>query len=204
MLDKLQKTSELLKQLVASKKNLSDTLVAKGEEASFNEPFDDLVQKAADYIPKTYVLVDEAGNEVVATMFDETKIFDATENDVREGKVFATEAGVKTGTKVIPSYHTSEGYRFIPAGTDIIISLPILDCYDFTKLQAMICPYTSSISASVCVEKVVIESGVYPVQSVTAVATVTKDAKNKSINIGIKNDSDVLYLIRYFTYKEIY
>jgi len=199
------RTLELLNQLIASKKNLSDTLVEKGEEAEFNEPFDDLVQKAADYIPKTYILVDENGNEVVGTLVSQETIFDATENDVREGKVFATETGVKTGEKVIPSYNTTEGYVLIPNGSTFTIkSLKTLDKYNFTKLQAIICSYAGSVIESVAAEKVVIGESVYAVNSTDIIATVTVDNDNKHINLGITNDSGSLCLLRYFTYKEIY
>lgn len=199
-----ERTFELLQQLANSKKNLSDTLVAKGEEASVTEPFDDLVQKAADYIPKSYIFVDEDGNEVAGTLVSEETVFDATPNDVREGKVFATESGVKTGEKVIPAYHTTEGYQIITNGSEFKVPLTKLDTYDFTKLQVIICPYNSSIAGSVAAEKVAINEGVYAVNSTELLATVTKDGKNKSINLGITNNSGSLYVLRYFTYKEIY
>ncbi len=201
----LDRTLELLEKLLKSKKNLSDRLVAKGEEASFNEPFDSLTQKAADYVPKTYILVDENGNETVAALVSQETCFDATENDVREGKKFVSDLGAKTGTKVIPSYVTSEGYCLITSGNPFVITmLSEDDKYDFTKLQILICPFNSSIAESVATEKVVINDGVYAVNSTELLATVTKDSENKHINLGITNESGNLYLMRYFTYKEIY
>ena len=198
-------TIGLLTRLAQSKRNLVDTLVSKGEEADINEPFDDLVQKAADYIPKTYILVDEDGNEVTATLVDQETVFDATVNDVREGKVFATETGVKTGEKVIPSYHTSEGYRLITSGQKFeTMSFAAQELYDFTKLQVIICPYAGSIAQSVAAEKVAINDEVYAVNSTALVATVTKDSNTKKIDLGIVNETDIPYVLRYFTYKEIY
>ena len=200
-----KRTLELLKQLIASKKNLSDTLVSKGEEAKFSEPFDDLVQKAADYIPKSYIFVDEEGNEIAGALVSQETIFDATENDVREGKVFASELGVKTGEKFIPSYITQEGYSFVTGGSQFEIkSLQNLDRYDFTKLQVLICPYNESIAESVATEKVAINENVYLVNSAEIFSTVSRDTEKKYINLGFKNESETLYLIRYFTYKEIY
>lgn len=198
-----ERTFELLTQLVNSKKNLSDTLVSKGEEASVNEPFDDLVQKAADYIPKSYIFVDENGNEIAGALVSQETVFDATENDVREGKVFATETGVKMGEKVIPAYHTSEGYQLITSGSVFKIPLSTLDTYDFSKLQVIICPWAGSLAKSVAAEKVAIDEGVYAVNSTELLATVTKDGETKSINLGITNDSGNLYVLRYITYKEI-
>lgn len=198
-----ERTFELLTQLVNSKTNLADTLVSKGEEASVTEPFDDLVQKAADYIPKSYVFVDESGNEVTGVLVSQETVFDATVNDVREGKIFGTETGVKTGEKVIPSYHTTEGYQIITNGSEFKIPIARLDLYAFTKLQVIICPYNSSIAGSVAAEKVAINEGVYAVNSTELLATVTKDGENKSINLGITNNSGSLYVLRYITYKEI-
>lgn len=197
------KTADLLEQLITSKKNLADTLVSKGEEADFNEPFSDLVQKAADYIPKTYIFVDENGNETVGTLVAQETVFDADVNDVREGKVFASELGVKVGEKVIPTYHTSEGYVVIMPGSVFAIT-KLKNRYDFSKLQALMCPFSSSISQSVATDKVAINEGVYEVNSTKLLATVQKDSEKQHINFMITNGSDTPYILRYFTYKEIY
>lgn len=199
-----ERTLELLKQLIASKKNLADTLVSKGEEAEFKEPFDDLVQKAADYLPKTYILVDEKGNEVVGTLVEQQTVFDATPNDVREGKVFASELGMKTGEKVIPSYNTTEGIKVITVGSECKILLNHLDKYDFTKLQVIICPFNSSLSDSVAANKVSINGNVYEANSAEVLSTVEKNDVDKTIELGITNDTDKPLILRYFTYKEIY
>ena len=154
---------------------------------------------------ETFVLVDEKGNEAVAVLVDEKTIFNATANDIREGKTAATESGVTLGTKVIPSYHTTEGYRFITTGSEFE-TLPMgdLNLYDFTKLQAIICPFNEAVDTSVAAEKVAVNDGVYPVGSTELLATVVKNSETKRINFGITNESEKLYLLRYFTYKEIY
>lgn len=199
------KTIELLTAILNSKKRLAETLVEKGEEASEKEPFDDLVQKAADYIPKSYIFVDEEGNEIAGALVSQETVFDATPNDVREGKVFASDLGVKTGEKIIPAYHTTEGYRIIPNGSEFALTgLSDLNKYEYTKLQAILCPYNSSISQSVAAEKVAINEGVYAVNSTELLATVVKDNSTKSIRLGITNDSGSPCVLRYFTYKEIY
>ena len=197
-----QRTLELLKQLIESKQNLASTLVDKGEEASINEPFDELVEKAGNYIPKTMVFVDELGNETVGTIVDEETTFDATVNDVREGKKFINDTGVKTGEKFIPGYHTLEGYRAIPNGKPFVLTTN--SHYDYTKLQVIICPYNTSSAKSVAAEKVVINDNVYDVLSTNAVATVTKDADNLLIDLGMINTSGKNYFVRYFMYKEIH
>lgn len=49
---------------------------------------------------KTFVLVDEDGNEMVGTLVDELTIFDATAEDIMIGKTAATDSGIVTGTHV--------------------------------------------------------------------------------------------------------
>ena len=49
---------------------------------------------------KTFVLVDEDGNEIVGTLVDEITIFDATAEDIKIGKTAATDSGIVTGTHV--------------------------------------------------------------------------------------------------------
>lgn len=50
---------------------------------------------------KTFILQDENGNEITGVIVDQETVFNATPNDVREGKVFAGDEGVKTGTLVV-------------------------------------------------------------------------------------------------------
>lgn len=201
-MESYQKTLKLLEQLISSKQNLADTLVDKGEEASLNDPFDELVEKAADYVPRTMIFIDEDGTEIAGTVVEEEVIIDAETNDVREGKKFVSDAGVKTGEKFIPSYHTIEGYRLIPNGS--IFALPTNTHYDYTKLQVIICPYNSSPSDSVSAEKVVINDNVYDVLTTESISVVNKDEANLRIDLGITNDAGKPYYVRYFMYKEIY
>lgn len=153
--------------------------------------------------PKTFLLTDSDGNEITGVVVGEETIFDATKNDVREGKTFAGNDGVATGTKVIPAYHTTETELYIENGEDFIIPLSYLDLYDYTKLQVIICKYNTSMSDSVSAQKISILDKVFDVNSTTEVSSVTKDAENKSINLGITNNSGVPCVLRVFTYKEI-
>lgn len=156
-------------------------------------------------LPTTFIVTDDTGNEAVGNYVGEEPIFTATANDIREGVVAATSDGITVGTKVIPSYNTSEGYKVISKGQEFKIDgLVGLNRYDYTKLQVIICPYAESIAKSVSAEKVVIDDNVYSVQSNEPIKSVEIDHENKTINFGIINESESLYLIRYFTYKEIY
>lgn len=150
---------------------------------------------------QTYLLVDEAGNEVAAVLVSEETVFDATANDIRLGKVAATADGVTTGTKEIPSYNTREGFTLITAGKQLTI--PTVD-YDYTKMQALVCAFNTSLSNSVSTEKVAINDRVYNVQSVDALSVVTKNDSNQTIDFGVTNDSDKPQIVRYVYYKEVY
>ena len=153
-----------------------------------------------------YILVDESGNEYPAVLLDEGVELTATENDIRQGTIAVTDKGITTGEKVIPAYHTFEGCRVIPAGS--IVSIPDLkpdiNSYDYTKLQAMVCLFNTTVEDSVYTEKISVNDNVYNVQSIDAIAPVTKNHESKSVNMGITNVSDKDWVLRYFMYKEIY
>lgn len=153
--------------------------------------------------PRTYVITDSNGNELMATYVESKTIFTATDNDVREGSVYAGDSGVSTGTKIIPAYHTYEGYRLITSGSTFKVILSDFDLYDYTKLLCVICPYNTSVSKSVATEKVAIENNVYLSNSTEVISAVIKDSNEKAINLGIVNDTSNLYIIRFFTYKEM-
>lgn len=150
---------------------------------------------------KTLILQDEDGNEITGVVVGQETIFTATDNDVRENMVYAGDAGVSTGTKVIPSYHSREGHRVITNGSDFI--LPNVD-YDYTKLQAIICLWNTTLQDSTYADKVVINDNVYNTQSTVVIAEVMKDDNNAWVDFGITNTSGSPCLIRYFMYKEIY
>lgn len=152
-------------------------------------------------IGKTLIIEDEAGNELVGVVVGKNVIFDATANDIRAGKVAATQNGVTTGEKEIPSYNTTEGYKVITNGSKFLITIPD---FDYTKLQAVICSFNTDLINSVSTEKVVINDNVYPVQNATAESTVIVDKENQRIDLGITNTSGAIAILRYFSYKEIY
>ena len=47
---------------------------------------------------KTIIIEDENGEELVAVVVDQETIFTATDEDVKKGKVYASENGVSVGT----------------------------------------------------------------------------------------------------------
>lgn len=155
-------------------------------------------------LPKSYILETEDGAQLVGVLVGEETVFDATDNDVREGKTYASDNGVSTGTKVIPSYHTNQGVQIITAGSEIkISSLKHTEYYDFTKLQSIICDFNTSLNNSVSANKIAIDENVYAVQSTETLSNVTKNYTDKTIDFGITNDTDKPQILRFFTYKEI-
>lgn len=163
-----------------------------------------ILEMGGSTLEQTYILRDVDGRELVAVVSDEEVTLDATPNDIREGKVAATDTGVTIGEKVIPAYHTNQGAILIPVGSEFkITSLLDLDAYDYTKLQAVICDFNTSLSNSVSTNKVVIEDHVYAVHSVTSLSVLVKNEINKSVDFGIINDTGIPQILRFFTYKEI-
>ena len=153
--------------------------------------------------PKTYILETNTGERIPAVLVAEETLFTATKDDIREGKTAGTEKGVITGEKVIPAYHTHQGIKVIANGKEFSVSLPNMDAYDYTKLQAVICDYNTSLSDSVSTSKVVIEDKVYEVLSVIALSELTKSDDDKTIYFGVTNETGKPCILRFFTYKEI-
>ena len=48
----------------------------------------------------TFIIEDSAGNQLTGVVVDEFTLFTATDEDVKEGKVYAGDSGVSTGTHI--------------------------------------------------------------------------------------------------------
>ena len=154
---------------------------------------------------KTFIITDEDGIEYTGVVTDKEVIFTANAaTDIREGTVAATDEGIVTGSAVVPNYETTTGVKIITSGSEFKITLTWHDMYDYTKLQCIICKYNSSINDSVAADRVFIGDDVYGANSVISMATVTKNRDEKSIDLNLTNTSDGIYVVRYFTYKELY
>lgn len=152
---------------------------------------------------KTFIFMDEDGNEITGVVVDQETVFTAGDNDVREGLVYAGDDGVSTGTKNIPAYRTEQGVCMIFDGDDFIIDdISKYNMYDYTQLQCIIAPFESSIRESVASDKIVLNDNVYLTNSTESLALVSKDEKNQCISLNIVNDSGVDYVIYFFTYRE--
>lgn len=154
---------------------------------------------------KTFILTDEGGNEYTGVVVGQEVIFTANAaTDIREGTVAATDEGVVTGSAIVPNYETCTGVKIITANSDFKFILDLHDLYDYTQLQCLICLYNSSLNASVATERVVIGDYVYDTNSTVVIATVTKNADDKTIELNLTNTSSNMYVIRFFTYRELY
>ena len=142
---------------------------------------------------QTYILVDEYGNEYPAVLVDEAVTLTATTNDIRIGTTAVTEEGVVTGEKEIPPYYASEGTKIITNGSAFVISI---NDYEYTKLQAILCPFNTDVTNSVSAEKVVINDSLYPVLSTSAEAVISVNNDLGRIELGITNTSGIPYRIR--------
>lgn len=152
---------------------------------------------------KTYELQYNGGTTpIMAVVVDEEKVFDATANDVRTGKKFATNSGVVVGTKDIPAYRTEQGVVYILPSKKFSILLDEYQQYDYTKLQCMISKFNTTLNDSVAVDRVVIEDSIYSVNSTISLGSVVKNSGTKSIDLNLTNNTNDTYVLRYFTYRK--
>ena len=150
----------------------------------------------------TVLLEDENGNEIATgVVVGEKTVFTATQNDVKVGKIFASDEGVQEGTDT-KTYRTEIGSRTILPNESFSIPFEQYDQYNYTKFSAMISSFNTAISDSTSVNKIVINDAVYAVNSTTKLADVTKNASTKSIDLNIVNDTGATCVIHFSTYKE--
>lgn len=152
-------------------------------------------------LPKSFLLETEDGVQLVGVAVGEETVMTATANDIRKGKIAATEYGITEGKKDIPGYRTVVGSRTIKPEQTFSIPLSAYDHYDYTKLQCMIVLKNTKASDSVATEKIVLNDAVYPVESIDKISNVTKDFENKSVELNFINDTEQTYYIRYYTYR---
>lgn len=152
-----------------------------------------------------YIIRDDAGNELVGVLTDVKPVLDATANDIRKGVTAVTEEGITEGTKVIPRYYVSNGYKLISPGNKIAFQIlkSGVGIADYTKLQAIVCQYTGTTKESTAAEMIAIDDGVYLVKSNTKEATITKNTETHTIDFGVINSSENRCVVRYVICKEV-
>ena len=150
---------------------------------------------------KTLILTDENGNEVVGVVTDSVQAFSATPADVRINKTFVSDNGIETGENTI-TYRTFKGECLIFPQENFSIPLRNNNHYDYTKFQGIITKFGTSIDDSVYAEKIALNNAVFNVNSTEKMSDITKNATSKSIDLNIINNTNDMYLIHFFTYKE--
>lgn len=185
--------------------NITSTPTIFNKSGIKHQIFDDVTHEVCgDGSPaKTIVLRDENGNEFVAVLVDEEVDFTATADDIREGKVAATDDGVTVGEKYIPTYMATQGYAIVMPGETFSVKLPVNNLYDYTKFQAAICTFNTTLANSVSCEKIALNDNVYNVLSTVSVSEIQLNHETKTIELGFMNDTNLRYLIRSFTFKEV-
>lgn len=156
---------------------------------------------AYSQLGKTFIITDADGNELTGVVTENVQAFDATPADVRINKKFVSDNGIEIGENTI-TYRTTCGYQAILPGQAFSIPLSMFDGYNYTQLQCMIAPLNTSFDDSYAVNKVVINDGVYHVQSTDKISSVTKNIDTTSIDLNIVNNDSKVNFIYYFTYKE--
>lgn len=151
--------------------------------------------------PKTYILTDNNGKEITGVLVDNVIMFDATPEDVRVDKIFASDEGVQTGTDT-KTYRTTVGSRVILPNEAFSVPIQYYDGYNYTSFFAMIAVLNTTASDSVSVNRVSINDKVFSVNSTTKLADVTKNSSTKSVDLNITNSTNNTYVIHYSTYKE--
>ncbi len=183
-------------------KNLADTIRKINGETRTYTPTEMIDEVVRIMDSATYILVEAGGAEIPAFYVDTETKLTATTNDIRVGMTAVNGDGIVTGEKVIPSYNTLEGVAVVTNGS--VVKIPTVTDCEYTKLQALVCSYNTSIADSVSTKHVCIENYTYPVNSTIAASKVSVNTNDKSISFGITNNSGKLQIIRYFMYKEIY
>ncbi|MDD6828012.1 MAG: hypothetical protein PUE12_18240 [Oscillospiraceae bacterium] len=152
-------------------------------------------------MPKILEIVDNNGNTIIGTVTDSEITLDATRDDVKVGKTFASTDGIQEGIDT-RTYRTNHGVELILPGESFSILLDKYDTYDYTKFQAMIAEFNTTELDSINISKISINDAVYSANSNTKLSNVTKNTSSKSINLNMTNSTDHTYIIHYNTYKE--
>ena len=152
-------------------------------------------------IGKTLIIVDEEGNELTGVITDNVHVFDATPDDVKVGKKFASSDGVLEGVDTKTYRVTFATYLIFP-NENFSIPLQQYDAYDYTQFQAIISTFNTGVTDSTAATKISAYDGVYDVGSNIKISNVTKNSETKSVDLNIVNSTNDIYIIHYNTYKE--
>lgn len=152
-------------------------------------------------VPKLIEITDIDGNVFIGAVTDSKVNLDATRDDVKIGKKFASNDGISEGTDT-KAYRTTQASRLILPGDNFSIPLDKYDIYNYTKFQAVIAEFNTTFADSVKVNRIALNDAVYHVNSSTKISDITKNTLTKSVDFNIVNDTENSYVIHYMIYKE--
>lgn len=152
-------------------------------------------------MPKLIEITDIDGNVFVGAVTDSKVNLDATRDDVKIGKKFASNDGISEGIDT-RTYRTTQASRLILPGDNFSIPLDKYDIYNYTKFQAVIAEFNTTFADSVKVNRIALNDAVYHVNSSTKISDITKNTLTKSVDFNIVNDTENSYVIHYMTCKE--
>lgn len=151
---------------------------------------------------KVIQLEAEDGTTYEGVIADEAPVIDAGPKDIMLGKKAVTSNGVTVGEREFLSYRTTRSSRVVMPGHAFTIPLADYNKYDYTQFQCIIVKRNTSLTDSVSADRIGMHDNIYPVNSTDAVSAITKDSDNKVIDLNMTNDTEDIYYIHYFTYKE--
>ena len=165
--------------------------------------FGNMIGSTGGILGKTVEIISDDGVDLMGVVVDQEQILDAVASkDIREGKTAVTNEGLVIGSKRIPAYDTTQSTFLVRPGQNFSIPLSGYDKYDYTKFQCMIAKYDSNPLLRMSIDRIVMNDNVYAVNSSEIVSNVTKNSNTKSIDLNITNNTEDIYIIYYFTYKE--
>lgn len=154
----------------------------------------------ASGLGKTFIFEDEEGNNFTGVVSEKLQIFNAKPSDVKLGKVFASDGGIRVGESTKTYRVRFESYLIFP-GEEFSIPLEHHDAYDCTKFYATISVFNTTEFDSTSVEKIVICDSVCDVGSINKLSDISRNATTKSIDLHLTNDTNNIYIINYSMYK---
>lgn len=152
-------------------------------------------------IGQTIEIICDDGTELMGVVTEKEELLDAKPSDVRVGKKVVSDSGIIEGTNTI-NYRTQSGSRLIKPGQSFSIPLTMYNQYDYTKFQCIIVLFNSDYSDSAETMAITINDSVFSATNYNKLSDITKNIDTKSIDLNITNNSDNIYSIRYFTYRE--
>ena len=163
--------------------------------------YGNMIGSSGGILGKTVEIISDDGVDLIGVVVDQEQVLDAKPSDVRIGKKVVSDSGIIEGTNTI-NYRTQSGSRLIKPGQSFSIPLTMYNQYDYTKFQGIIVLFNSDYSDSAETMAITINDSVFSATNYNKLSDITKNIDTKSIDLNITNNSDNIYSIRYFTYRE--